>query len=268
MASTSDCAYARQLVQAYFTMLTVGCQREDCTNSYCYSNFQRGTLTATEAAIKSIYFAVYAPVPLCFEFELQQEENLVTTKLSPSEDVKDPEPQQTEEEGNQVEEVSDNLTDSIEEPRGSKEELHPETSEIETPTILQTETFSVQSFPTDTSSSCKSTPRKRLSVAKQLDNGLNKSRQPLVKRPTMVTRVVVQPMQKPTIESLMGDGSTSNSKTEADVLSQQPEHQQQATKMSSSLMDAKRRISRPKEKLFDAIRRSFSWSKKAPLGMK
>eukprot|EP00644_Phytophthora_capsici_P009547 jgi/Phyca11/107237/e_gw1.13.785.1 len=182
MASTSDCAYARQLVQAYFTMLTVGCQREDCTNSYCYSNFQRGTLTATEAAIKSIYFAVYAP-----------------------------------------------------------EELHPETSEIETPTILQTETFSVQSFPTDTSSSCKSTPRKRLSVAKQLDNGLNKSRQPLVKRPTMVTRVVVQPMQKPTIET---------------------------TKMSSSLMDAKRRISRPKEKLFDAIRRSFSWSKKAPLGMK
>ncbi|KAK1946199.1 hypothetical protein P3T76_001752 [Phytophthora citrophthora] len=259
MAPTSDYAYARQLVQAYFTMLTVGCQREDCTNVYCLSNFQRETLTTTEAAIKSIYFAVHAPVPLCFEFVLQHENNLVTAE---PEDVKpDPEPQQAGEEDNQTQDTVDNLTDSIEEPQVTKEELHPETLEVETPTILQTEPFSVQTFSTDTSSSRKSTPRQRLSVAKQLDNGINKNQQLPVKRPTMVTRVVVQPKQKDPVESPPEDVSTP-----LEAVPQQPEHQQQSTKVSSPHKGAKRLISRPKEKLFDAIKRSFSWSKKAPLG--
>ncbi|KAL3656809.1 hypothetical protein V7S43_018266 [Phytophthora oleae] len=267
MASTTDYAYARQLVQAYFMMLTVGCQREDCTNVYCCSNTQKETFTATEAAIKSIYFATHEPVPLCFEFEQQQEESVVSNEVSQSEDRKcDSEPQPAEEEENQSHEASD----SIEEPQLSKEELHPETPEVEVSTTPQIESISVQPLSTGTSPTRKSTPRQRLSVAVQLDNGLNKKRELPAKRLTVVTRVAVQPKNKSAIDpvvSLPEDVTTSLPETEVvDTPSQQPEHQQQPTKASNSFKDAQRRMSRPKERLFNAIKRSFSRSKKAPLG--
>ncbi|EGZ11418.1 hypothetical protein PHYSODRAFT_521172 [Phytophthora sojae] len=175
-----DYVYARQLVHAYFVMLTVGCKRDDCTNENCCSNPQSPQLTATEAAIKSVYFATQAP-----------------------------------------------------------EELHPETSEAEVPKFQQPEIITTESSATAEASARKSTPRRRLSVAVKLDNGLNKGRESPAKRPTIITRVAVQPKHKLTI-----DPATSLVKDDV----------------------RQRRLSRPKEKLFDAIKRSFSRTKKAPLG--
>ncbi|KAG7379841.1 hypothetical protein PHYPSEUDO_008059 [Phytophthora pseudosyringae] len=272
VASTTDCAYARKLVQAYFAMVTLGCQRGDCTNTNCCSNPQTPALRATEAAIKSIYFATHAPVPLCIEFEQQQEETLVTTEAPQLPQLEEneltPESQPALEEENQIEEALPSIGDR----NMSKEELQPETSEAEVLKTQQPESVTIQSVPTSSSPVRKSTPRRRLSVAVQLDNGINKNHELLAKRPTVVTRVAVQPKHKSAINSaavsLLDDVTATVAMTEAvDVPAQQQEHEQAAPKLPNSVKDARQRQrSRPKEKLFDAIKRSFSRSKKAPLG--
>ncbi|KAH7489102.1 hypothetical protein KRP22_012300 [Phytophthora ramorum] len=247
---TTDYEYARQLVQAYFAMLTTGCQRDECSNENCCSNPQTPALSASEAAIKSIYFATQAPAPLCIDLaeqpppeipEQQQEQELT------------PEQPQAEEE-NQTEDTLP-LKD---EQHQSKEELHPETSEADIPKPQQPETTTPQS-----TSERKSTPRQRLSIAVQLDHGLNKNRE-LTKQPTIVTRVVVQPKHKLVIApvtSVPNDVTATKAATED--TEQQQEHEQAPVKVPSSVKDARqRRLSRPKEKLFDAIKRSFSRSKK------
>ncbi|ETI33375.1 hypothetical protein F441_19803 [Phytophthora nicotianae CJ01A1] len=251
VVSASDYAYARQLVQAYFAMLTVGCHRNNCMNMYCCSN-QTQALTATEAAIMSIYFATKAPVSLCIDIKsLQQEETLSTPEMSElprHEKIKmtsTPEPQEVEE--NQTEE---NAQSSIEE-HVSKEEVNPETPD-EVPKLQQPEIKPVLT----TSSPPKSTPRRRLSVAVQLDNGLNKNRELPVKRPTVITRVAVQPKQKSDIHVTPSISVTKVT----DTLEQEQQQEQVAPKGARQL------LSRPKQKLFDAIKRSFSRSKKTPLG--
>ncbi|EEY65372.1 uncharacterized protein PITG_17031 [Phytophthora infestans T30-4] len=166
-----------QLVQAYFAMLTVGCQRDICPNSNCCSNPHTRALTATEAAIKSIYFATTTP-----------------------------------------------------------QDLHPETPD-DVPKIQALQNDTAPATPT-TSSPPKSTPRRRLSVAVQLDSGLNKNRDLQVKRPTVITRVAVQPKHKPDIDPTVSPAKGAR----------------------------QRLLSRPKQKLFDAIKRSFSRSKKASHG--
>uniref|UniRef100_H3GZA5 Ubiquitin-protein ligase E3A N-terminal zinc-binding domain-containing protein n=1 Tax=Phytophthora ramorum TaxID=164328 RepID=H3GZA5_PHYRM len=224
---TTDYEYARQLVQAYFAMLTTGCQRDECSNENCCSNPQTPALSASEAAIKSIYFATQAPAPLCIDLaeqpppeipEQQQEQELT------------PEQPQAEEE-NQTEDTLP-LKD---EQHQSKEELHPETSEADIPKPQQPETTTPQS-----TSERKSTPRQRLSIAVQLDHGLNKN---------------------PPVTSVPNDVTATKAATED--TEQQQEHEQAPVKVPSSVKDARqRRLSRPKEKLFDAIKRSFSRSKK------
>ncbi|KAG2769017.1 hypothetical protein JG687_00009916 [Phytophthora cactorum] len=206
----------------------------------------------TEAALKSIYFATKAPVSLCSEiaFEQQQEETFPTAEspeLPQQEETQiSPEPQEADE--NQTE---DNK-------KSSKAELHPETPD-EVPKIKQAETSTVQSIPTTTSLDRKSTPRRRLSVAVQLDTGLNKNRELPVKRPTVITRVAVQPKQKADV-----DPPSVRVNEPVDTPVQQQQHEQVAPKPVKGARQ--RLLSRPKEKLFDAIRRSFSRSKKAPLG--
>ncbi|OWZ07678.1 hypothetical protein PHMEG_00019904 [Phytophthora megakarya] len=205
VATKAEYEYAWQLVHGYFTMLTIGCGRDHCINIHCSSNLQTQTLTPTEAAIKSIYFAVRAPVPF-------------------------------------------------------KEEL-PETSEADILKIQEPESIVIQSIPS-VASPRKSTPRRRLSVAVQLDNGLNKSLEQPVKRPTVVTRVAVQPKHKSV------DNNVTTVVTKASVIPvQQQENEQavlacQAPSKSSANDKRKRLVSRPKAKLFDAIRRSFSRSTK------
>ncbi|POM76092.1 Hypothetical protein PHPALM_6712 [Phytophthora palmivora] len=198
VASKAECEYAWKLVHGYFTILTIGCGREDCINTHCCSNPQTQPLTPTEAAIRSIYFAVRAPDEL------------------------------------------------------------PETSEIDILKIQDPENTVIQSIPAVASPhKSTSTPRRRLSVAKQLDNGLNKNREQPAKRLTVVTRVAVQPKHKSVVSSTVGTTEV------PDIPVQQQEHDKQASNKTKDTR--KRLVSRQKEKLFDAIRRSFSRSKKTSL---
>lgn len=58
--------YAQQLVETYFRMLTAGCgDKAACTNANCRSNREFKVMSPTDAAIRSIFFATRAPVPLC-----------------------------------------------------------------------------------------------------------------------------------------------------------------------------------------------------------
>ncbi|GMF24017.1 unnamed protein product [Phytophthora lilii] len=272
--ATTDYVYARRLVQAYFAMLTEGCQKKECTNTFCCSNPQTPAFTPTEAVIKSIYFATQAPVPLCIDIYQEPHEMLFSTAVPelplPHKQQEEPVlvPEQVEK--NQKEEP----LPQIEEPYHSKEELHPETSEAEVPKPQQPECIITEPSATRPSPVRKSTPRRRLSVAVQLDNGLNKNRKSPVKRPTIITRVVVQPKHKSVSDPATGlqDDVTNiavvTNVTPAEVVAvPEPQQEQASSKVASPTKDIRqRRLSRPKEKLFDAIKRSFSRTKKAPLG--
>lgn len=59
------CAYAQELVQVYFRMLTVGCAASACANPWCASNPTFARLSAEDAAIRSILLATSTPVPIC-----------------------------------------------------------------------------------------------------------------------------------------------------------------------------------------------------------
>ncbi|KAF4034693.1 Amino-terminal Zinc-binding domain-containing protein [Phytophthora infestans] len=219
VASTAHYAYARQLVQAYFAMLTVGCQRDICPNTNCCSNPHTRALTATEAAIKSIYFATTTPVSLCIEIAPgQQHEGVVssTSELPLQKEIKitaTPEPREMEQEDNQLEDTVLPFTGD------NKQDLHPETPD-DVPKIQALQNDTAPATPT-TSSPPKSTPRRRLSVAVQLDSGLNKNRDLQVKRPTVITRVAVQPKHKPDIDPTV---SVSEADTSS-VAEQQQQHE-------------------------------------------
>ncbi|KAJ8556714.1 hypothetical protein ON010_g9254 [Phytophthora cinnamomi] len=303
-ASTTDYVYARQLVQAYFVMLTAGCKRDGCTNANCRSNPRTPALTAAEAVIKSIYLATQAPVPLCVDVDQGHEELLSTAETplptSPAKAQQQDlassgdQPQAVEE--NQSEDVNDEDQQSkqelypetpemeglksqqpekatADEDQHSNEELHPETSEAEVSKFQHPESISTDSTASAEIPLRKSTPRRRLSVAVKLDNGLNKGRESPAKRPTIITRVVVQPKHKSVIDpaaSLANDVTVTTvveaPESKVEIV---PEQQQElpSNKLASTAQDARqRRLSRPKEKLFDAIKRSFSRTKKAPLG--
>ncbi|KAE9013300.1 hypothetical protein PR003_g14668 [Phytophthora rubi] len=303
VASTTDYVYARQLVQAYFVMLTAGCKRDDCTNENCCSSPQFPALTATEAVIRSVYFATQAPVPLCVDLDQNQDELLLrsATEIPPHPEQElvlgVEQPQAIEE--NQVEDAlspndedqqckqelhpetpenevlktpqSEGIT-ATEDDQHSQEELHPETSEAERPKFQQPESITTE--PAAETPVRKSTPRRRLSVAVKLDNGLNKGRESPAKRPTVITRVVVQPKHKSAATSLANDVTLTTAAPgvtealEAEVVAASDQQQElAASKLASPAQDVRqRRLSRPKEKLFDAIKRSFSRTKKAPLG--
>lgn len=77
-AHKGEYAYARQLVQTYFHMLTIGCRRSPrdkegrmdattkCSNAYCRSNNGASpSISATDAAILSMYLATQCPIPIC-----------------------------------------------------------------------------------------------------------------------------------------------------------------------------------------------------------
>lgn len=237
-ALTADYVYARQLVQAYFTMLTVGCRRKNCANAYCFSNSQTHTLSATDAAIKSLYFAIKAPVSLCIvtDFGQQQQQNSQQTEsleVSSFGNFSDLPP--AHEESNQTDH---NL-----------EELQPETfdglsvGQDTDPSIALTAQALV----------CISTPRQRLSVAVQLDNGLNKNCDSLVDKPTVVSRICDQSKNQTGID-------VAPIITPVTVLPLQKQQHEHVTTNSVKEM-RKRLLSRPKEKLFDAIKRSFSRAK-------
>ncbi|GMF20557.1 unnamed protein product [Phytophthora fragariaefolia] len=309
MELMDDYVYARQLVQAYFAMLTVGCNRDGCTNENCCSNPQTPVLSATEAAIKSVFFATQVPVPLCVD--LSQEQALDATPAS-SQLLSFTNPQREELElaVEKLQAVEENHTEDASTPKEDDQqnnhEVHPETPEIEVPNSQQVETIGSEedhrnreelhpetteaevkiqqpeSISTDITATLEvparnSTPRRRLAVAVTLDNGLNKNLESPVKRPTIITRVVVQPKHKLVIDpakSFMNGATVATDEKEvtvvhgAEVMSTPTQQQELATKKPATpTQDARqRRLSRPKEKLFDAIKRSFSRTKKAPMG--
>jgi hypothetical protein len=249
-------------------MLTEGCRRDGCSNANCRSNPQTAALTAPEAAIQSIHFATEDPVPLCVELEQQQEETLPQIE---TQQVESPaEERAVASEQPQAEEVSQ--VEASEERHSSKEELQPETSEAEVSKTQQPDGIvTIQPMAAAPAADRKSTPRRRLSIAVQLDSGLNKTLE-IAKRPTVITRVVVQPKHKAVIDpaaSLSDDVTTTAAEPKpADMPThQQQEQEQAASTVPNPVKDVhQRRLSRPKERLFDAIKRSFSRSKKAPLG--
>ncbi|CEG44087.1 uncharacterized protein PHALS_14354 [Plasmopara halstedii] len=253
-ASAFDYTYARQLVQAYFAMLTIGCQRSGCTNAYCCSNPQTQALSATEAAIQSLYFAVKAPVSLCIEMDFEKQQLTESMKLSRPNHLNFlASAAQALKENNQVE---DRYLSSMTENYQSSEELQPETSDI---------LLTSQELDTTTTSTLerKSTPRQRLSIAVQLDNGFNKNCDLPRNKSLVISHVCVQPKNQSGID--VADPSISISQ-EDDISFDEQQNETKSTKVTSSVNELRKRLlSRPKEKLFDAIKRSFSRSKKAPL---
>ncbi|RLN37901.1 hypothetical protein BBJ28_00005237 [Nothophytophthora sp. Chile5] len=251
-ASLAEYAYAQQLVQAYFAMLTVGCQAEACTNALCRSNAQTPVLTATEAAIKSVYLATQAPVAMCVAIGRQQEQVLVNSVQHQEQEVF--EATHEEESDDLKAEERPDATEDVSKP---KEELQPETADTEELGNQQPESKStIELTATSSEANRSSTPRRRLSTAVQLDLGLNK-------KPTTIIRVAVQPKHPPVVNQPTASRAASPESPAA------PEQQQNppTTPPTNSTKDARqRRLSRPKQKLLDAIKKSFSRTRKAPLG--
>lgn len=69
------CTYAVELVQVYFRLLTAGCGDGRCVNVHCASNPSFEPMSATDAAIRSVYFATTEPVALCSAVQIEWEGN-------------------------------------------------------------------------------------------------------------------------------------------------------------------------------------------------